>query len=248
MKFIKKELVDLVRCYAVSHMNIDNKTYFMYATEGEGKAIAFDGEDLTKSETIWDGPGGTMSMVNIPGKPGEFIAVQKFFPTFDAKDAILVHTVRNSDGTFKTEKIMDFGYLHRFDILHSNGKNYFVGCRLCRSKKDKEDRSDPGDILVGELPSDLSRGIELKVLEEGLVRNHGYHHSVLNGVEVGYVTADQGVFLVTPPNENNKEWKSEKILDERVSDVAVIDIDDDGELELVTIEAFHGDKFNVRKK
>lgn len=43
MKFIKKELVDLVRCYAVSHMNIDNKTYFMYATEGEGKAIAFDG-------------------------------------------------------------------------------------------------------------------------------------------------------------------------------------------------------------
>ena len=36
----------------------------------------YEGDDF-KQSTVWDGPGGTMSIIPIPGKNGDFLAVRR---------------------------------------------------------------------------------------------------------------------------------------------------------------------------
>ncbi|MDJ0292608.1 hypothetical protein QLH48_19615, partial [Bacillus safensis] len=93
-----------------------------------------------------------------------------------------------------------------------------------------------------------NKPIELKVIKEGLTKNHGYCRAYHNGKMVGLVTSQEGVFRVTPPQSDDEEWTIEKIMDRPTSDVAVVDIDEDGEDELVTIEEFHGKHFRINKK
>ncbi|MFQ6847842.1 MAG: hypothetical protein ACLRSC_02455, partial [Clostridium perfringens] len=246
MKIEKKFLTDLHRCYATSSTVIDGDRKILIATEGEGPCFMYEGDDF-KQSTVWDGPGGTMSIIPIPGKNGDFLAVQRFFPTFQSEDAEIVWG-RYENGKWEIKTLFKLPYLHRFDILEANGKLYFLGAVLCNSKQFKEDWSDPGKIYVGEIPEDLNKPIELKVIKEGLTKNHGYCRAYHNGKMVGLVTSQEGVFRVTPPQSDDEEWNVEKIMDRPTSDVAVVDIDEDGEDELVTIEEFHGKHFRINKK
>lgn len=247
MKFEKKILANLHRCYAVSSFDINSERKIFFATEGEGPCYMFSGPDF-KQSTVWDGPGGTMSIVPIPGKNGDFLAVQNFFPTFRSENATIVWAKPLENGEWDVRTILNLPYVHRFDILTSGGVNYFIGATLCTSKKDKDDWSDPGKIYVGVLPDDLSQPIELTVIKEGLTKNHGYCRTVWNGKTAGMVTCEEGVFAVIPPKSIGEEWTIETVLERPVSDIAVIDIDGDGMDELVTIEPFHGGNFVINKK
>ncbi|MPQ44261.1 hypothetical protein [Clostridium tarantellae] len=247
MKFEKKFLTDLHRCYATSSTVIDGEKHILIATEGEGPCYMYSGPDF-KQSTVWEGPGGTMSMIQIPGKNGDFLGVQNFFPTFQSENATIVWAKPEKDGKWNVKTILKLPYLHRFDILSANGVNYFIGATLCTSKTCKDDWSDPGKIYVGVLPDDLNEPIKLKVIKEGLTKNHGYCRANWNGKMVGMVTSENGVFVVTPPQNKDEDWQVEKILDRPVSDVAVVDIDNDGVEELVTIEPFHGKDFVINKK
>ncbi|CDG00823.1 Putative Uncharacterized protein [Clostridium chauvoei JF4335] len=247
MNIEKKFLTNLHRCYATSSTVIDNETKILLATEGEGACYMYSGEDF-KQSTVWDGPGGTMSMIPVPGKNGDFLAVQNFFPTFQSEKATIVWARPKENDEFEVKTILDLPYVHRFDILKANGVNYFLGATLCTTKTCKDDWSDPGKIYVGVLPEDLNEPIQLKVIKEGLTKNHGYCRAMWNGKEVGMVTSQEGVFVVTPPQVEGEDWKVEQIMDKPVSDVAVVDIDGDGVDELVTIEEFHGGNFIINKK
>ncbi|MCR3759623.1 hypothetical protein KYB31_11575 [Clostridium felsineum] len=246
MKFEKKFLTNLTRCYATSSTVVDGKQKILLATEGEGSCFGYS-EDL-KQSTVWDGPGGTMSMIPIPGKNGDFLAVQNFFPTFQSENATIVWSKPEKDGSWTTKALFKLPYVHRFDILTVNGVNYFLGATLCTTKEFKEDWSNPGKIYVGILPEDLTQPIELKVIKENLTKNHGYCRGVWKSKNVGFVTCEEGVFVVTPPDSINGEWSIEKIIDRPVSDVALVDIDNDGVDEIVTIEPFHGGDFVINKK
>ena len=56
-------------------------------------------------------------------------------------------------------------YIHRFDIYHADGVNYFIGATIATTKQDKNDWSVPGRIYTGILPEDPSQGIELSILQ-----------------------------------------------------------------------------------
>lgn len=246
MKIEKKKLLELYRCYATSTMFVEGKRKLLLATEGEGPCFMYDAKTFEETK-VWDGPGGTMSIIPIPKKDGEFLAVQNFFPTFQSENAIIVWG-KFKEGKWVIKELFKLPYLHRFDILEVDGDNYFIGAVLCNSKKDKDDWSDPGKIYVGKLPKDLNEEIKLSVIKEGLTKNHGYCRAKYKGINVGLVTAEEGVFRVTPPNKENSKWNVEKILDRPTSDVATVDIDNDGEEELITIEKFHGNHFRINKK
>ncbi|SKA75490.1 hypothetical protein SAMN05443428_10129 [Caloramator quimbayensis] len=247
MKFEKKTLADLHRCYAVSSFDVNSERKIFFATEGEGACYMFSGSDF-KQSTVWDGPGGTMSIVPIPEKNGDFLAVQNFFPTFRSENATIVWGKPLENGEWDIRTVLSLPYVHRFDILTSGGVNYFIGATLCTSKKDKDDWSDPGKIYVGVLPDDLSQPIKLTVIKEGLTKNHGYCRALWNGRTAGMVTCEEGVFAVIPPKSKGEEWTIETVLEKPVSDIAIIDIDEDGIDELITIEAFHGGNFVINKK
>ncbi|MHC1749639.1 MAG: hypothetical protein AB9856_15315 [Cellulosilyticaceae bacterium] len=247
MKFEKKFLTDLHRCYATSSTIVDGKRHILIATEGEGSCYSYTGENFAQ-ETVWEGPGGTMSMIPVPGKNGDFLAVQNFFPTFQSENATIVWTKPCEDGIWETKTLFKLPYVHRFDILTAGNKHYFIGATLCTTKTCKEDWSDPGKIYVAEIPEDLNSPFELKVIKEGLTKNHGYCKGIWEQKESGFVTCEEGVFVVTPPQNEKETWKIEQILDMPTSDIAIVDIDEDGEDELVTIQAFHGDRFLIYKK
>jgi hypothetical protein len=246
MKIEKKVLTSMNRCYAVGITTVNNKQKLLFATEGEGPCYTYSLPEF-KQGTVWEGPGGTMSVVPIPGKNGDFLAVQNFFPTFQSEKATIVWARPNSDQSWKVKTILDLPYIHRFDILTAGGINYFIGATLCTSKQSKEDWSDPGKIYVGVIPEDLNEKIELTIIKEGMTKNHGYCRSQWNGKMCGIATCQEGAFVVTPPHTPGEQWSVEQILDRPISDIATVDIDRDGVDELVTIEEFHGKDFIVYK-
>jgi hypothetical protein len=138
--------------------------------------------------------------------------------------------------------------VHRFDVLVTPEKNYLIACTLKSGHEYKEDWTHPGKIFIAELPEDLltaGANLELTVLAEGLTKNHGYYRCYENGRPFSLISAENGVFKVTPPSPEQPTWKLEKLLDEACSDATLIDLDGDGLLELLTFSPFHGDILRI---
>jgi len=247
MKFKKKILGKIDSCYASSSNVVDSKRNIIFATEGTGPCYMYSEPNFEQS-TIWDAPGGTMSIIPIPGKNGDLLAIQNFFPTYQSANALIVWAHPKKDGTWSVKTLLCLPYVHRFDILTVGEVNYLICATLCSTKQFTDDWSDPGKIYVGVLPDDLSQTIELKVIKEGLTKNHGYARAIWNGKTSSMITCEEGVFAITPPQSPNGDWTIETVLERPVSDIAVIDIDGDGIDELVTIEPFHGGNFLINKK
>lgn len=117
--------------------------------------------------------------------------------------------------------------MHRFDIISRNGVNYVIACTLKSGHEYKEDWRSPGKIQVCVLPEDLSS---------------------VDEVLRSYVAANEGVFECIPPESEEGTWEIKQILDEASSDMAFADFDNDGELEMLTISPFHGEKISIFKK
>lgn len=245
MKITKKVLGQLERAYAVSITEIDGVINYIVATEGQGQCLAFNAETGEK-KTVWDGPGGTMNIVPVPGRKNELFATQQFFPTFQAKECMLVHGVY-SNGRWTVTPVMNVPYLHRFDIFSLNDKLYFIGCTLAQDKESKEDWSKPGKVYIGELSEDLNKPFEIKPVIEGVTKNHGFNRGTWNGKDAYLVSGVEGVFVIYLPADGSNYFKTEHILDYEVSDIAVYDIDGDGIEELAAIQPFHGNKGIIYK-
>jgi hypothetical protein len=246
MNIEKRFLTSLNRCYSANHIVVDGETRILVATEGEGPCLAWTGPDYQSSHTVWDGPGGTMSIVPIAGGNGEFLAVQKFFKMFQWEEAKVVHVRPLSTGGYEVTDVLGLPYIHRFDLLSVQSRHYFIGCTLATTKESKEDWSNPGKIWVGEYNG--SGPLQVTVLKDGLTKNHGYSRLTRNGAVSSLVTCEQGAFEVTPPQQPQGQWTVTQFMDWPISDISAVDIDGDGELEYATIEPFHGCYFRIYKK
>lgn len=249
MEFKKQIIADIFKCYSVNAVTINGAPHLLFAGEGPGICKVFSGKDFTEQKTVWEGGGGVMSIVTVPDYGGYFFASKGFYSMVEAETSG-VYLIRYKDGEFIEERIIDLPFLHRFDVIHADGKRYFVGAALHSGKEDKEDWSKPGKIFVAEIPKDLDGDIkiELTLLHEGLTKNHGFNKGVWGGREVVFVASDEGVLAVIPPEMGKAEWTLEQIFSHPVSDVAAIDLDVDGEVEFALLSPFHGNQFDIFKK
>ncbi|MGI9135149.1 MAG: hypothetical protein ACR2I0_14590 [Rhodoferax sp.] len=245
MRIEKRALAEMNRCYAANSIVVDGQRRILLATEGEGPCLAWSGADFADCHTVWDGPGGTMSIVPIPGTNGEFLAVQKFFRMFDWEQAKVVHVRPDGAGGYIVRDLLQLPYIHRFDLLSVGQRLYFIGCTLATTKQSKDDWSDPGKIWVAEYSGGALRPT---VLKDGLTKNHGYSRLMRGDAMHALVTCEEGVFEVAPPARPGADWSLTQLMDWPVSDISALDIDADGELEFATIEAFHGSYFRVHKQ
>ncbi|MDR2452391.1 MAG: hypothetical protein LBE85_11645 [Candidatus Accumulibacter sp.] len=246
MKIEKRALTRLDRCYACNSIEVDGVTRILLASEGKNACLAWSAPDYAESRVVWDEPGGTMSMVPIPGTNGEFLAVQKFFRMYDWEEAKIVHVRPLANGGYEASDVLHLPYIHRFDLLGAGGRLYFIACTLATAKADKDDWSRPGKIWVGEYTG--PGPLRIRVLREGLTQNHGYSRLARDGAARGLVTCREGAFEVTPPAAPDGDWQLRQFMDWPISDIAAIDIDGDGEFEFATIEPFHGQYFRIYKK
>ena len=67
MKIEQRKLAALNSVYSCNSIEVDGQTRILLASEAEDRCLAWNGPDYTESHTVWDGPGGTMSIVPIPG-------------------------------------------------------------------------------------------------------------------------------------------------------------------------------------
>lgn len=247
MKFQKKTIEKQDHCYAVEVMKIHERPYAFFAAENHGSCFAINCDTLRDRKQIWTEPGGTMSIAEIPNRDGEFLAVQKFFRLWDWEEACLVWVKPAADGTWQAKKLFTLPYLHRFDILKRDGRNWLIACTLASHKKTLADWSCPGGVYVTELPSDWDGAFELKELRSDFYQNHGYFRLERRNYNEGLITCEQGVFVFTPPAAGSSKWNVKQIMTQPTSDAAMIDIDGDGKEEIATIERFHGCYFRIYK-
>ncbi|MDR1934212.1 MAG: hypothetical protein LBS49_01225 [Candidatus Accumulibacter sp.] len=246
MKIEKRTLATLKSVYACNHIEVDGQTRILLASEADDACLAWNAPDYARSHAVWDGPGGTMSIVPIPGTNGEFLAVQKFYRFYDWEEAKVVHVRPLPGERYEVTDILQLPYIHRFDLLTVGGRHYFIAGTLTTVKATRDDWSSPGKIWIGEY-----RGVEplqLSVLKDGITQHHGYSRLTTGGVMRGLVTGREGAFAVTPPQTPDGGWQVEQFMDWPISDISAIDIDGDGELEFATIEPFHGQYFRIYKK
>lgn len=250
---LKKQIIDeIFKCYSVNAITVDGETKLIFAGEGPGVCSVYGGPDFADKTTIWDvddALGGTMSVVTVPDYEDYFFVSKGFHSMVDSETSG-VYLLRHKNGKFVEQRFLDIPYLHRFDIFTFEDKRYFLGASLHSGKTDKEDWQNPGKLYIAELPMDLDQPIqvELKVLKDGLYKNHGFNKGQWDGKEAAFVACEAGVMAVMPPQADTGNWQIEHIFSHPVSDVAAMDMDGDGDVEFALLSPFHGNRFDVYKK
>lgn len=248
----KNVIAELEKCYSIAPLNYQGKQHILVAAEKTDRCILFDAEGNEKA-TVWEQPGGVMTMVQVPGTDGQFLATHKFYSPNNSKEAKIIIATPDGNGNWNIRTLTDLPFVHRFDILHSGRENYLIACTLKSGHEFKDDWSNPGKVYVAKLPEDLSgfdeeHQLEMQVLKDGMLKNHGYYKVIENGTETSLVCSENGVFRFWPPETNGDNWRIEQLLNTPASDATMIDLDSDGEMELLVLSPFHGDEVAIYKK
>ena len=233
----KKVMANLEKCYSIAPLHYKDKDHILVAAEKTDRCILFD-IDGKEEETVWEGPGGVMTMVQVPGTDGQFLATHKFYSPNDSKEAkIIIATPR--DGEWNIRTLAELPFVHRFDIIESEGKHYLIACCLKSGHEYKDDWSKPGKVYGALLPEEHQ--LKLEVIKDDMLKNHGYYRIVRDGKTSSLVCCENGVFRFYPPTAQKKEWTVEQLLATPASDAVLVDFDEDGKDELLVLSPFHGD-------
>lgn len=252
MKIDKKIIGRLHKCYSIAPLRYQGKNHILVAAEKQDPCYLFDtGGKL--EDTVWEGPGGVMTMVQVPGTDGQFLATQRFYSPNDSKEAKLIIATPDQEGNWQVRTLAKLPFVHRFDILTRNGVRYLIACAMKSGHEFREDWSMPGKVFAAVLPEDLSgfneeHQLEMTVIRDGMLKNHGYCRLELDGTECSLVCSNEGVFLFLPPESRGEQWEVRQLLDTPASDAVWLDLDGDGERELAVITPFHGSDIIFYKK
>lgn len=252
MKVEKKVIFKLTKCYSIAPLFYQGQDCILVAAEKTDRCLLLDKKGKLL-DTVWEGPGGTMSMVQVPGSDGQFLATRKFYSPNDSADAEIVIVSPKEKGGWEVRTLLKLPHVHRFDIVRRGSVNYLIACTIKSGHKCKDDWSMPGKVYAAPLPDDLSgfngeNQLELQVIRENMLKNHGYYRITENDVDTCLISADCGVFRFIPPKDMEGDWEIVQLLDTPASDAVLVDFDEDGEKELAVLSPFHGDQICIYKK
>lgn len=252
MKIEKKIISNLEKCYSIAPLHYQGNDYFLVAAEKHDRCILFDLEG-NEVDTVWQEPGGVMTMVQVPGSDGQFLATHKFYSPNDSKEAKIIIATPIEKGNWEIRTLVDLPFVHRFDIVERNGVHYLIACALKSDHEFRDDWNHPGKVYAAVLPDDLStfdeeHQLELTVIKDNMLKNHGYYKIKEDGYDTSVISSDNGVFQFVPPENKDGEWEIRTLLETPASDAVLVDLDEDGEQELAVISPFHGDQISIYKK
>ncbi len=250
MKATKRVIGNLEKCYALGTFRYDGVDHIVAAAEKTNPCYSFtlQGE---LCDTIWEGPGGVMTVTQVPGQP-ILMATQKFYSPNDSAAAKIVY-YRKIDGIWECELLCELPFVHRFGVLERAGRYYLIACTLKSAHAFKNDWTCPGRVWVAPFPEDITQynaenPLKLTPLMSGLYKNHGFEICREGADSFAVIACENGVYKFTPPAEPDGEWSWEQLLDTPSSDILYLDFDGDGERELLVLSPFHGDTLTVHKK
>jgi len=246
MNVYKRVLGPLELAYTVSFQPIDGRRHIVAASEGHGPVLLFSPPDW-KPLVISDSPGGIMCLERIPGRPNTLIGVERFYPIFVAEHAgiMIMHPSSGVKGTWRVRRVLNLPFVHRIRVIAIGGISFLVAATICGGKSFQEDWSKPGAIYISRIPDNPEEQWHLHPILTGLFQNHGLVLQEMDGAHYLYIGCENGLLRMRIPTDPEGPWKAETILATPVSDLSFFDLDGDGQLELATIEPFHGNRLVV---
>ena len=255
MTFDKRRLAGAEMGYAVDRKRIAGELRPIVASEAQGPAVVFEGPDL-EPRVLATEPGGTMGFAEVPGRDDALFVITGFYPVFKAESAG-IHLYRATDGLARPwsgERVIDLPFVHRILTVSGGGRDYLVAATVCGGKDRADDWSRPGTVFVYEIGGGLDGPWTARPVLESIHRNHGLGTGVVDEVASVLVSGTEGVFALALPGETDGDgkavepWRAVRLIDHEVSELGLIDLDGDGEDELVTVEPFHGDELSAYKR
>ena len=95
MKYQKKVISDLNLCYSLAELTYKGQHCFLVAAEKHDPCYLFD-EAGTKIAEPWAGPGGVMTMQQVPEHDGQFLATLQMIQKMQGLS--YVHRTRKENG------------------------------------------------------------------------------------------------------------------------------------------------------
>jgi len=239
----KKVILNIESVYTAHSFQIGSDTYVAAGSETKPDVYLYN-LNTDESSLVEGCPGGVMSFVPVPGNPDLFYSIMGLFPPFVGLEAgVFMHN--RASGKWVTTKAMALPFAHRCDILHRNGKNYLFAVSCSKFKENPTDWSNKGEMYV--IPLDENGMPQTpELVDNSITRNHGMLKNTVNGMQTLYVSGAEGIFYFEQlPDET---WILKQLFDKEVSEFCMIDLNGDGQEELVTIEPFHGESINVYKR
>lgn len=250
---VAKRIIDHIeKCYAVTEFTDDRGRRLLCAAEGNGPCNAYDLQgNLT--ETLWRGPGGVMTLLQLPDAPQPvLLATQGFFSPDNASEGKIVYYYRN-EGTWACRILCELPFVHRFGIVEGKGGKYLIAATLKSANAFDGDWTCPGRVWTAPLPEDIFRydrehPLQMRPLLSGLYKNHGFCINKEAAGSYAVIGTENGVYTIFPPEGSDGEWRYERIFDDPVSDMLYQDFDGDGKRELLVLSPFHGEYVKIFKK
>ena len=198
-----------------------------------------------KTEHIPECPGGMMSFIPFPNQSGTFVTIMGLFSPFIGKETGLYLHQRSSGG-WKTTKVLDLPFLHRCEFIPSGGQTLLVAATVSLYKENPADWSRPGEIHLVNPGDPVTESWVSNTIGSGITRNHGMTRALVDGKERICISGAEGIFCLAVLPDGSPEIIS--LFRKEVSELSFIDLDGDGNPEMVTIEPFHGDTLNIYKR
>ncbi len=239
----KKVILNIESVYTANAFQIGLEMFVAAGSETKPEVYLYH---LSSGQTsqVTGCPGGVMSFIPVPGNPDLFFSIMGLFPPFIGAEAgVFMH--RWSDEKWETQKAMDLPFAHRCEIIQRNGKNYLFAASVSKYKENPPDWSNPGELYLIRLEEDIKLPLKSELIDNTLTRNHGMLRTNIEGTETVCISGVDGIFYFE--QQPGDKWVKKILFNKEVSEFCLIDLDGDGQEELVTIEPFHGEALNVYK-
>lgn len=240
----KKVILNIESVYTANAFQVGSEFYVGAGSETKPEVYLY--HLASGSSSFVSGcPGGVMSFIPTPGNPNLFFSIMGLFPPFIGAEAGVFMHQRSGD-KWTTSKAFDLPFAHRCEILNRNGKNYLFAAAVSKHKANPEDWSKPGEMHLIRLEEDVKLPLKPELIDDTLTRNHGMLRTKINGIETLCMSGAEGIFYFE--QQDGDKWVKKLLFDKEVSEFGFIDLDGDGQEELVVIEPFHGQTLNVYKR
>ena len=240
----KKVILNIESNYTANAFQVGSAFYVGAGSETKPEVYLYN--IASDSSSFVNGcPGGVMSFIPTPGNPGRFFSIMGLFPPFIGAEAgVFMH--QKSDEKWTTAKVMDLPFAHRCELINRDGINYLFAASVSKHKKDPADWSKKGEVYLARLTENFELPLKWELIDNNITRNHGMIRAKVDGVETVCISGAEGIFYFE--QKAGDKWEKKPLFDKEVSEFGFVDLDGDGQNELITIEPFHGQSLCVYKK
>jgi len=239
----KQRILEVENVYTAHAFTRGHEVYVAAGSETEALVSLYE-LDRGKTTPVSGCPGGVMSFIPMPGKRELYFSIMGLFPPFlGAEAGVFAH--RRSGDSWTTTKAMELPFAHRCEVLvNAKGIHLFVAA-VSKHKANPADWSRPGLTYVCELDPAHPLPLKPELIDDSLTRNHGMLRTRIKGSETLCISGAEGIFYFEQAGDGS--WNRRQLFHQEVSEFTLIDLDGDGQDELVTIEPFHGQHLRIYK-